>query len=99
MHDHLPHLTAKEGKPPDVRVGQSIEGDTMRPARVVGGILLLLDPLVPDVPIAIQSAAAMPVDDHILTAENKSSRLVLIPNIEGIFEPVLDISAKLWQCE
>lgn len=62
---------------------------------VVGTILLLLNPLVPDVSIPIESASAMSIDNNVFSSENKSSRLVLVPDIKGIFEPILDVGAKL----
>ena len=44
--------------------------------------LLLLDPLVPDIPIAVKGASAVPVDDNVFSAEDKGSRLVLVPDVK-----------------
>lgn len=60
---------------------------------------MLLDPLIPDVPVSIQGAAAVPVEDDAFSAKNKRSRLVLIPNVQRVFEPILNVCAELYQCQ
>lgn len=67
----------------------------MWPAGIVGRVRLLSDPLVPVIAITIERSCPMAVDADIITADYQGSRLVLVPDIHGVIEPVLDISAPL----
>ena len=90
-----PHLASEKGKVPDDRVGKTVEGNSMRSTRVVGAVLLLLDPFVPDVPVAVQGASAVPVDDNVVSTEDESSRLVLVADIQRVLEPIINVLAEL----
>lgn len=67
----------------------------MWPAGIVGRVRLLADPLVPVIAIAIERSCPVAVDANIITAKYQCRRLVLVPDIHRVVEPVLDISAPL----
>jgi hypothetical protein len=65
----LPHLTPQKGEATNDRVREVTESYSVRPARVVGGVRLLSDPLIPVVTITIKNAASVAVDADIVTTK------------------------------
>ena len=63
--------------------------------RIVRCIGLLLDPLIPVVPVTIERTNTVAIDTDIVASENESCGLILIPNGKGRVQPVLDICAPL----
>lgn len=91
----IPHLTSQEVYPFYNRVPQPVESESMRASRVVGSIGLLSDPFIPVVAVAIESALPIAVETNIVAAEDEGSGLILIPNIQGVGEPVRDVRTPL----
>lgn len=68
----LPHLTPQEGEALNDRICKVTESYSVRPARVVGGVRLLSNPLIPVVTITIKNAASVAVDADIFTTKYQS---------------------------
>lgn len=91
----LPHLALYEGQTLDIGIVQAIESDRVRSARVVGGVVLLADEVVPVVTVAVESAGAMALDADIVATQDPGGRLVLVAHVQRVVEPVLNVGAPL----
>lgn len=67
----------------------------MRPARIVGRVGLLTNPLIPIVTVAIKSSRSVSIDAHVVAAEDEGRRLVLVTDVQRICEPVRDVRTPL----
>lgn len=91
----VPHLAAQKVEAADDRVGQAAKGDLVRAARVVGRVVLVGDPEVPGIAVAVEGAGAVAVKDDVAAAEDEGRRLVLVADVEGGVEPVGNVCAPL----
>lgn len=96
-YGHGPHLATKEVQTFDHRIGETIESDGVRAARVVGCVFLLFDPLVPVVAVSIEGADAMAIDTDVVPTEHECGGLVLVSIWNGCVEPVLNVCTPLWK--
>lgn len=69
----------------------------MGSTRIIRSVLLLTDPLVPGITVAVERASSVPINLNIIASEDESGRLILVPYVHGVFQPILDISAELFQ--
>lgn len=91
-----PHLTSQEPQPLHDGVRKSIEGNLVWSTRVVGGVRLFLDPLVPVVSVTVQCPNTMAIDTNIIATNHERSRLILVTNWKRCVQPILNIGAPLF---
>ena len=92
---HGPHLTAQEVQAFDHRIGEAIEGDSVRAAGVIGCVFLLFDPLVPVIAVSVEGTDTMAIDTDVIPAEHKRCGLVLVAIRNRCVKPVLDVGTPL----
>lgn len=63
---------------------------------IVRSVLLLLNPLVPIVAVAVECTLAVAIDYNIVTAQDESSGVILVSNVERVVEPVINIGTPLY---
>ena len=95
---HSPHLTSNEVDTFHDGVRETVESNLMGATGVIGCVWLFLDPLIPVIAIAIESAYSMATDANIIASEDKGGRLILIPDREGVVQPILYIGTPLKDC-
>lgn len=86
--EHLPHLTIQKSHSLNNRVVQPIESHPVWSSGIVGNPM---HEIIPGLAVSINSAMSKSVYMNIIATQYPSRRLVLIPHIERIFEPVRDI--------
>lgn len=88
-----PHLTLHKSQALEHRSGRTRNGQSVRPARVIGDGL---HKVVPDLSIPIQGAVSVAVETDISAPEYPRSRLVLVSHRKGMVQPVGDIGSPLF---
>lgn len=63
--------------------------------RIVARIWLLPDPFIPVVAVAVKGSLAMAINAHLVASKDERRGVILIANLDRIFQPVVDICAPL----
>lgn len=87
---HGPHLRLQEVDALDDGVGEASESDLMRPAWIIADTS---EPVVPDLPVAVESADTAAMNMDLVAAEDEGGGLILISHRHGVFKPVRDVVA------